>query len=52
VSVISIGDTDLSQLFSPSITSLTWDLEIVGTVLAQLMLKQLERDAGIEPRPS
>ena len=49
VSVISIGDTDLSQLFSPSITSLTWDLEIVGTVLAQLMLKQLERDAGIEP---
>ncbi len=49
VSVISIGDTDLSQLFSPSITSLTWDLEVVGTVLAQLMLKQLERDADIDP---
>ena len=25
VSVISIGDTDLSQLFSPAITALNWD---------------------------
>lgn len=49
VSVISIGDTDLSQLFSPAITSLTWDLEVVGTVAAQLMLKQLDRDAVAEP---
>lgn len=49
VSVISIGDTDLSQLFSPSITSLTWDLSVVGTALAQLMLKRLERDAEVEP---
>ena len=49
VSVISIGDTDLSQLFSPSITSLTWDLEVVGTVAAQLLLKQLDREAVAEP---
>ena len=34
VSVVSIGDTDLSQLFSPAITSLTWDLSAVGTAVA------------------
>src|SRR5690606_27451104 len=45
VSVISIGDTDMSQLFSPSITSLSWDLEVVGTCAAQLVLKQLDRKA-------
>jgi LacI family transcriptional regulator len=45
ISVISIGDTDLSQLFSPSITSLSWDLEAVGTCAAQLVLKQLDRQA-------
>ncbi len=45
VSVISIGDTDLSRLFSPSITSLSWDLEAVGTCAAQLVLKQLDRQS-------
>jgi len=49
VSVISIGDTDLSQLFSPSITSLTWDLEAVGRALAQLMLRRLDRSQDREP---
>ena len=50
VSVVSIGDTDLSQLFSPAITSLTWDLEAVGTALSQLMLKRLAPGkAEIEP---
>lgn len=45
VSVISIGDTDLSQLFSPTITSLSWDLEVMGTCAAQLALKSLDREA-------
>lgn len=49
VSVVSIGDTDLSQLFSPGITALTWDLEAVGTALAELLLKRL--DARGEPEP-
>lgn len=49
VSVLSIGDTDLSQLFSPAITSLTWDFEAVGTALAQLILKRLDRDVKAEP---
>lgn len=51
VSVVSIGDTDLSQLFSPAITSLTWDLEAVGKSLAQLMLKRLDRRADVQPEP-
>lgn len=46
ISVISIGDTDLSQLFSPAITSLSWDLEAVGTCAAQLVLKQLDRHSA------
>jgi LacI family transcriptional regulator len=41
VSVVSIGDTDLSQLFTPAITSLTWDMEAVGTAAAELLLKRL-----------
>ena len=41
VSVISIGDTDLSQLFTPAITSLTWDFEAVGAAAAELLLKRL-----------
>lgn len=49
VSVISIGDTDLSQLFSPTITSLNWDLEAVGTAAAQLLLKRLDSEAVVEP---
>lgn len=48
-SVVSIGDTDLSQLFTPAITSLTWDFEAVGTALAQLLLKRLDRDHAPEP---
>jgi len=52
VSVISIGDTDLAQLSTPAITALTWDLEAVGTALAELMLKRLRPDAnGAEPEP-
>lgn len=49
VSVVSVGDTDLSQLFSPSITSLTWDLEAVGTAVAQLLLKRLGSEQALEP---
>lgn len=49
ISVISIGETDLSQLFSPSITALNWDLNIVGTAAAQLVLKQLDQQNRKEP---
>jgi len=49
VSVISIGDTDLSQLFSPGITAVTWDLEAVGTALAELLLRRLDPQQEAEP---
>lgn len=49
VSVVSIGDTDLSQLFAPGITSLAWDLAAVGKSIAQLMLKRLDGPADAEP---
>lgn len=49
ISVISIGDTDLSQLFTPSITTLNWDLNIVGTTAAQMILKQLDQKNRKEP---
>lgn len=49
VSVLSVGDTDLSQLFSPTITALTWDLEAVGTAVAELMLKRLGGGGAQEP---
>lgn len=48
ISVVSVGDTDLSQLFTPAITSLTWDFEAVGTVAAELLLKRLS-PSGAKP---
>lgn len=48
-SVISIGDTDLSQLFAPAITALTWDLQAVGEALAELLLKRIAPGEAPEP---
>lgn len=49
VSVISIGDTDLAQLFNPAITSLSWDLEAVGRAVVQSLLKRLDSEQDVEP---
>lgn len=49
ISVIGIGDTDLSRLFSPPITTLTWDLDAVGKSAAELLLKGLDQEAAPEP---
>ena len=49
ISVISVGDTDLSQLFSPAITALTWDLDAVGTAVAELLLRRLQPEPALEP---
>lgn len=49
VSVVSIGDSDLSQLFSPAITSLAWDLDAVGKALGQLVLKRAHAKEALEP---
>ncbi len=41
ISILSVGDSELSQLFSPAITSLTWDFEAVGSLVSELLLKRL-----------
>lgn len=42
VSIISFGDSDLARLYSPSVSSVTWDMEAVGRLLAELALKRLD----------
>ena len=52
VGIVSIGDTDLSQLYTPAITSLTWDFEAVGSAAAELLLKRLAGgDAALAIEP-
>lgn len=46
VSMVGVGDSDLSQLVSPNITTLTWNLEAVGKAAAELLLKQLGHGAA------
>jgi LacI family transcriptional regulator len=48
-SVISIGDTDLTRLYSPPITSVTWSFDVVGTALAELLLKRIGPGSAPEP---
>ncbi|QHJ00577.1 substrate-binding domain-containing protein [Xylophilus rhododendri] len=49
ISVISVGDTDISQLVTPAITSLTWDFDAVGSAAAELLLKRLNPQVAPEP---
>lgn len=42
-SVISIGDSDLSRLFSPPITTVNWDFDAVGDALTELILKDIRQ---------
>jgi len=49
VSMVGVGDSDISLLVSPNITTLTWNLGAVGTAAAELLLKQLDAAA---PRPA
>ncbi|MEX2519600.1 MAG: LacI family DNA-binding transcriptional regulator [Paracoccaceae bacterium] len=49
VSVLSVGDSDLARLYSPSITSISWDLKSVGEVLAELMLRELGSEKAEAP---
>lgn len=51
VSVVSIGDTDLAQLFSPAVTAITWDLQAVGEALAEQLLKRIGNPAPADVEP-
>lgn len=48
-SVISVGDSDLARLFSPAITSVTWDIEAAGAAVAEQLLARLGEDPPTEP---
>ncbi|TMV12633.1 LacI family DNA-binding transcriptional regulator [Arenibacterium halophilum] len=50
VSVLTVGDTDLARLHAPSISTVTWDLELVGQMLAELMLRRLDKSEDGAPQ--
>ena len=50
VSVLTVGDTDLARLYAPPISTVTWDLQSVGQMLAELMLRRLDPETGGEAR--
>lgn len=41
LSIISVGDTDLTRFASPAITSIRWDLAELGRSAADLLIEQL-----------
>ena len=41
LSIISVGDTDLTRFASPPITSIRWDLAELGRSAAELLIEQL-----------
>lgn len=50
VSVVAVGDTDLSRLYAPALSTVTWDLNSVGENLAELLLRRLSASSQAEPR--
>ncbi len=49
VSLIAVGDTDLAELSSPSITAVRWDLEGIGREAANILIKRMNRPLSIAP---
>jgi LacI family transcriptional regulator len=46
VSLVCVGDTDLARHATPTISALTWDLDEMGRIAAQLLLDRLrDKDA-------
>lgn len=41
LSLISLGDTDLAQLYAPPITSIRWRSEVVGRTAAEILIGRL-----------
>ncbi len=48
VSLIAVGDTDLAELSSPSITAVRWDLEGIGREAANTLIRRINRPTSIE----
>lgn len=41
ISVLSLGDTDLAQLFSPPITAVRWNHDRIGRMAAEILLDRI-----------
>jgi LacI family transcriptional regulator len=50
LSIVSVGDTDLTQYASPSVTSLKWDVPQIGRVAGELMMARLNGKKAGQPR--
>jgi LacI family transcriptional regulator len=51
VSLVCIGDTDLARYATPGISALTWDLDQMGRVAANILLERIRDDAARKIRP-
>lgn len=49
LSLISIGDTDLAELFSPPLTAVRWENERVGRVAAELLISRIGENTQRAP---
>ncbi|GAB7543148.1 LacI family DNA-binding transcriptional regulator [Cupriavidus sp. 8B] len=50
LSVVCVGDTELAQVHTPELTTLTWSLQDLGRHAARLLLAEME--PGLEPQSS
>lgn len=46
VSIVSIGDTDFSELHSPSITSAAWDIGALSEEISSMLLRAMQNDTA------
>lgn len=41
ISLVSIGDTDLSEFYKPAITAVAWDIELLAQTMADSLLQKI-----------
>lgn len=49
VSIVSLGENDLTTLYDPAITSIRWDNAEVGRIAAHLLLERINTEAAPDP---
>ena len=48
ISLVCIGDTDLARYATPGISALTWDLDQMGRVAANILLDRIRGDDEVQ----
>ena len=52
ISLVCVGDTDLSRHVAPAISTLTWDLDELGRLGARILLERIRTpDKAEDTRP-